>query len=123
MKIMAMYYSVYEVLGLFDISCSSLGGCMRTARRIANWVLSSGLSALDALPPEMGDRIVRSISGTLSPFQFALLQATNSNTILNGLRLLAEAILQTPYGEPLRYPAPFLITLGTSSYCPHSCVN
>jgi MoaA/NifB/PqqE/SkfB family radical SAM enzyme len=109
---------------IFHLSLERKGALsMRFARDIANFIVRGGLKALDEAPPEMAQRAVQSITRLLAPFEFALLQRSDCRALIDAIRIVGEAVLVTPYGQPLQFPAPLLITLGTSRYCPHSCAN
>jgi MoaA/NifB/PqqE/SkfB family radical SAM enzyme len=96
---------------------------MKLVRNMTNSMLRGGLALLDSAPALAEQRAVDSIVRVLSPFQFALVQEGNSAALIDAIRIVAEAVTSTPYGEPLRFPAPLLITVGTSHICPFSCAN
>lgn len=66
---------------------------------------------------------MQTVARILAPFQFSLLRESGNRAIVEAVRIIAEAIVSTPYGQALRFPAPLLITVGTSEFCPHACPN
>ena len=96
---------------------------MRILRQVANSILRSGLSLLKDAPPAAKERAVRSIVRILAPLDFPLIQERTPEALLGAVRIMAEAVATTPYGEPLRYPTPLVITVGSTTSCPFPCAN
>ena len=96
---------------------------MRLLRQVANSILRRGLSLLDDAPPAAKERALRSIVQMLAPLDFPLIQERNPEALLGAVRIMAEAVSTTPYGEPLRYPTPLVITVGSTTSCPFPCAN
>jgi MoaA/NifB/PqqE/SkfB family radical SAM enzyme len=46
-----------------------------------------------------------------------------ARTVRDAISLILEAIVDTPYGEPLKLSEPLFVTLSTSQYCPIGCAN
>jgi MoaA/NifB/PqqE/SkfB family radical SAM enzyme len=96
---------------------------MRFARDVLNSFLRSGLASLESAPSSATRAAVETLLQMLSPFQFLLLREMSGSALIDAVRIVAEAIVSTPHGESLRFPAPLLITVGTSNFCPFSCSN
>jgi MoaA/NifB/PqqE/SkfB family radical SAM enzyme len=96
---------------------------MEWVRHVTNAIMRDGLAILETASPTVKRHAIDSIVKVLSPFQFALLQRSDNRALVDAVRIVAQAIVSTPYGRPLRYPAPLLITLGLSRFCPYSCSN
>jgi MoaA/NifB/PqqE/SkfB family radical SAM enzyme len=96
---------------------------MRYLRLLANSILRSGLNALEGAPPPAVQRAIESVVRLLAPLDNTLLQEPHGAALVAGMRIVAEAIISTPYGQALKFPAPLLITVGPSNFCPYACSN
>jgi MoaA/NifB/PqqE/SkfB family radical SAM enzyme len=105
------------------IAQSGGGIVVQYARRWTNSILKSGLDLLDSAPAAARQRAFNSIFNTLSLLDNTLLRDVPNEALVEAMRVVAEAVISTPYGEPLKYPTPLLITIGASLFCPHACTN
>jgi MoaA/NifB/PqqE/SkfB family radical SAM enzyme len=96
---------------------------MRYLRLLANSILRGGLNALNGAPQPAMQRAIESVVRLLAPLDNTLLQEPHGAALIAGMRIVAEAIITTPYGQALKFPAPLLITVGPSSFCPYACSN
>ena len=96
---------------------------MRVARRLANWMLRSGVQAYADAEPALRERaaslVIRVAAGLGAPVP----RDMRADTLARVVRVFADAMAKTPYGRPLRFDSPLIISLSTSNSCPFACSN
>ena len=96
---------------------------MRSARYVVNSLFSLTAARLAELSPAAADdayRIVRSVAA----FAGRRLEERVDPRVLTGIvALVSDAFQRTPYGSPLEFEYPLVISLSASRYCPFSCSN
>lgn len=96
---------------------------MRFVREVVNSNLRTGLSLLESAPQVARQRVVQSLVQMLVPLDCLLLQEGTAEALLSLVRIVAKSVVETPYGQPLRFSSPLIITVGSSTSCPFPCAN
>jgi MoaA/NifB/PqqE/SkfB family radical SAM enzyme len=96
---------------------------MRVVRQIATTLLDRGLPYLEDASP-------RTICNAYEYFRWIglrwglpLPEIVDARFLRNAVSMVARALIDTPYGHPLRFEFPLIITLSISDYCPFACTN
>lgn len=96
---------------------------MQIARRALNGLMRSTLPHLETL--DEGE------IGIIAPVVLTVLRRVmrhsptrmDVSVLPNVGRILSRALLDTPYGQPLKFDCPLVISLSVTTNCPFACVN
>lgn len=96
---------------------------MYVTRNLANSLFSVAAAQLADLSPSAGVdayRVVRTVTGLMG----RSLPEKLDPRVMNGMiGLISDGLSRTPYGFPIEFEHPLLITLSALSYCPFACTN
>ena len=96
---------------------------MRWVRSGLNAGLQALLPLLDRVPAEYVGRSFRGVHWVLARAGLPLPESIDPRLVRSTIRIVAESVVRTPYGQPLAFQEPLLVTLSSSTYCPFRCVN
>ena len=96
---------------------------MRIVRSAVNAAFAAAATRLADLPASDVDRAF-GVARTLAAAMGIPLRERLGPRGMNGwLQLLADALRRTPYGAPLEFEHPFVISLSATGFCPFACSN
>jgi MoaA/NifB/PqqE/SkfB family radical SAM enzyme len=96
---------------------------MQLVRGVVNAMLSRGLPHLKEAPPETVRTAYEYLRRIGLRCGFPMPEELDDRFLRNAFSLVARAVINTPYGQPLQLESPLIITLSVSDYCPFACTN
>lgn len=96
---------------------------MKLFRSVVNSGLRGGGGVMTRMDAATQRRMLMAVSGLLSRFRLPLPENINEPWVLDCMELVAEAVTTTPYGQPLAFPEPLVMSVAAASSCPFACAN
>ena len=92
-------------------------------RRIVNHLVREGLTHLDDAPPEAMRKAFRVLRWCARRTGVTLPEELDPRLVRSAVGIIGRAIADTPYGHPLQFECPLIVTIAISDYCPFACTN
>lgn len=96
---------------------------MRLLRRFANHLVEKNVPVLRSADRQQIERAFRYVGWIPRSLGVPLPFGVDGNILRDYALMFGEALLETPYGEPLHFSEPLIITVSVSDYCPFACSN
>jgi MoaA/NifB/PqqE/SkfB family radical SAM enzyme len=96
---------------------------MRIARDIVNSFFSRTSERLSALSPSEAIDAIRIFRPFAALAGRPLVERMDPRVLTGTIEIITDALLRTPYGRPLEFEYPLIISVSASSYCPFACSN
>ncbi len=94
---------------------------MRVFRSLFNSALRQSLADPEGVATRIAPKLLSGLTIALTPILPAVSRHLRQPGVLTTLRLIGAAIAETPYGEPLRLPAPLILTVAVTDTCDQPC--
>jgi len=96
---------------------------MKAARTIVNAILCRAMDRLQGASQEQIETAFRLVRLTARALGLPGLTDVDSVFIVHLVTAVARGMLNTPYGHPLDFDCPLIVTLSVTAYCPFKCIN
>ena len=96
---------------------------MMMVRQITNRIVRGGLAHLEDAPPEAMRMAFRVLRWFAARFGADLPSELDHRLLRSVIGIVGRAVAESPYGQPLQFEHPLLVTIAVSDYCPFACTN
>jgi MoaA/NifB/PqqE/SkfB family radical SAM enzyme len=96
---------------------------MKLVRGVANTMIRRGLPHLEDASPETIRSAFQYLRWLAVRCGVPLPKEVDDRFLRNAVGIIGRAAIDTPYGHPLQFECPLIITLAVSDYCPFACTN
>jgi MoaA/NifB/PqqE/SkfB family radical SAM enzyme len=96
---------------------------MRIARDIVNSLFSWTSERLSTLSPSAAVDVFGTLRFFAALAGCPVVEHMDPRVLTGMIELISDALRRTPYGRPLEFEYPLIISVSASSYCPFACSN
>jgi MoaA/NifB/PqqE/SkfB family radical SAM enzyme len=96
---------------------------MRIARNVINALFLRTSDRLSSLSPLEAVDVIEMLRPFAALAGRPLVEPMDPRVLTGMIEIITDALCRTPYGRPLEFKYPLIISVSASSYCPFACSN